>query len=78
MVAKLTTKGQLTIPREIRERLNLQTGDRVHFVINEQGRVEMLPLQTRLKDLKGALPKPAKAVSLNEMEAAIIEEGGKI
>lgn len=35
--AKITSKGQTTIPVEIRERLGLQTGDRVVFIEMEQG-----------------------------------------
>lgn len=36
---KLTTKFQTTIPREIREKLNLKAGDRVNFEIHETGHV---------------------------------------
>lgn len=35
--AKITSKGQTTIPAEIRERLGLQTGDRIAFIEMEQG-----------------------------------------
>lgn len=31
----MTSKGQLTVPQEIRRRLGLQTGDRVEFVVEE-------------------------------------------
>lgn len=37
-LAKLTTKGQLTIPAEIRKRLNVQAGDKVVF-LEENGRI---------------------------------------
>lgn len=37
--ATVTSKGQITIPVEIRTKLDLQTGDRVDFVIDESGRV---------------------------------------
>ena len=37
-LAKLTTKGQITIPAEIRKRLNVQAGDKVVFLA-ENGRI---------------------------------------
>ena len=37
-LAKLTTKGQITIPSEIRKRLNVQAGDKVVF-LEENGRI---------------------------------------
>ena len=37
-LAKLTTKGQITIPAEIRNRLNVQAGDKVVF-LEENGRI---------------------------------------
>ena len=37
-LAKLTTKGQITIPAEIRKRLNVQAGDKVVF-LEENGRI---------------------------------------
>ena len=40
--AKITSKGQVTLPREIRERLGVQDGDRVHFEI-ENGAVVLYP-----------------------------------
>ncbi len=54
--ARLSSKGQLTIPVEIRERYGLATGDEVEFVLEEKG-AYLLPLKRRsLLDLYGALP----------------------
>jgi len=39
----LTTKGQMTIPKDIRKRLNVHSGVRLEFVIDENGRVLVLP-----------------------------------
>jgi AbrB family looped-hinge helix DNA binding protein len=39
----LTSKGQTTIPKDVRKRLNLHPGDRLEFVIDEDGRVLVLP-----------------------------------
>jgi antitoxin PrlF len=38
----ITSKGQLTVPQEIRKRLGLETGDRVEFVV-EEGRTVIRP-----------------------------------
>ncbi len=78
MIAKLSSKGQLTLPIKIRKRLRLKTGDRLKFSINEAGKIEITPVRVSLKDLKGMLPAPKQPVSLEEMEQAILEEGGKV
>jgi AbrB family looped-hinge helix DNA binding protein len=41
-VARITTKGQVTIPQEVREYLGLREGDRIEFV-NENGRMTVRP-----------------------------------
>ena len=52
--SKITTSGQATIPKKIRERLNLQVGDRVLF-IEKDGDVVMQPVTQTLRDLKGSI-----------------------
>ena len=72
--ATITTKGQVTIPREIREHLNLDTGSKVEFVIDEQGIVKLLPLNVPIQSLSGILYRPGmNTATLEEMEAAIKE-----
>jgi antitoxin PrlF len=44
-ISTLTSKGQTTIPKDIRKRLNLQPGDRLEFVIDEDGRVLVLSVE---------------------------------
>ncbi len=78
MTSTLTSKGQLTVPKEVRERLKLKTGDKIQFMINKEGKIELSPIKARLKDLKGILPLPKKKVTLKDMENAIIDSGGKI
>lgn len=70
--AKMTSKGQTTIPREIRELLCLQPGDRIDFVV-ENGRVYLAPSNVDVRRLSGLLHKEGrKPVSLTEMEEAIV------
>ncbi len=70
----ITSKGQTTIPKEIRDHLNLHPGDRVDFVIRENGKVVIEPATLDVKELEGILYKPGrKTVSIEEMGKAIKE-----
>ena len=50
----LTSKGQITLPKPLRDRLGLKTGAQVDFVVNEKGEIV-------LKPAKKPLPKAAQA-----------------
>lgn len=69
--ATLTSKGQTTIPKDIRDRLRLKAGDRLDFVLQPDGRVLMVPATIHARELKGMLPRPKKTVSLEQMEKSI-------
>jgi len=69
--ATLTSKGQVTIPKEVRNALDLDTGDRVAFVMRDDGVVELRPETTDLLELFGILPSTRGVVSVEEMNAAI-------
>ena len=69
--ATLTSKGQTTIPKAIRDRLRLKPGDRLEFVVQPDGRVLMIPAVLDIADLKGILPRPKRRLSLAEMDEAI-------
>lgn len=73
MLATITTKGQITIPKKARDALQLDAGDRVEFIFEDDGRLFLLPVTRDVKTLKGMLPKPEKPVSLDEMDDAIAE-----
>lgn len=75
-MATITSKGQTTIPKAVRERLRLKAGDRVEFVIQEDGSVLMIPATLRVADLEGILPAPEKAFSVAAMNRAIRARGG--
>lgn len=77
MTATLTSKGQLTLPKEIRNRLHLQPGDRLDFMLEEDGTVRMVPVTASLRELKGILPKSKQTLSLEEMDAAIAKAASK-
>ena len=70
--ATLTSKGQLTVPKRIRELLKLETGDTVEFVVGEDGTVEVRAGNYDVRELRGLLKRPGrKPVSLEDMDAAI-------
>ncbi|MCI0420712.1 MAG: type II toxin-antitoxin system PrlF family antitoxin [Acidobacteria bacterium] len=70
--ATLTSKGQTTIPKEVRELLKLHPGDRLEFFIQGDGTVVLKPATVDVRDLKGLLARPGmKVVSLPDMNAAI-------
>jgi AbrB family looped-hinge helix DNA binding protein len=73
----LTSKGQTTIPKDIRKRLNLHAGDRLEFVIDEDGRVLMLPASIDASELAGMLKPPTRPVSVAEMNRVIRKRGGR-
>lgn len=68
---RVTSKGQMTIPKAIRDRMRIKSGDRVDVVIEPDGRIVLVPMTVDVADLKGILPKPKKPVSLDDMERAI-------
>lgn len=72
----LTSKGQVTIPREVRDRLGLREGDRLVFQFDEQGRLIVLPdARDPLGDLPGLLRHLAKSrpVTVEEMNESVLE-----
>lgn len=60
--ATLTSKGQTTIPREIREELGLEAGDKLSFTLLSDGTVVMRAKRRRLADLAGSLKRPGQPV----------------
>lgn len=69
--ATLTSKGQTTIPRRVRERLGLKPGDRLEFVVQDDGTALMVPATLHAADLAGCLPPPKRPATLDDMERAI-------
>jgi antitoxin PrlF len=73
--ATLTSKGQITIPAEVRRVLNVDAGDRVEFVQVEPGRFELIAATRSVRELKGLFGKAARTVSIEEMNRVIAEQG---
>ncbi|HEY9127647.1 MAG TPA: AbrB/MazE/SpoVT family DNA-binding domain-containing protein [Acidobacteriaceae bacterium] len=74
--ATLTSKGQLTIPVEVREALGLKTGDKIDFFPNQDGSYTLQPKTGSIMEMRGILAKYAKgrkALTIAEMDEAIGE-----
>jgi antitoxin PrlF len=64
----LTSKGQVTVPREVRDRLGLKAGDKLTFTLLSDGTVIMRAKTKRLADLAGMLTRPDQPkVSVEDM-----------
>ena len=73
--ATVTSKGQITIPADVRQALQVGPGDRVEFVEIDPGRFELVAATHSVKALKGLFGKPAESVSIDAMNAAIAARG---
>ena len=69
MEATLSSKGQATIPKAVRDRLHLKPGDRFKFLFHPDGVIILPKIPT--SRLKGMIPKPTRPVSLEDIDAAI-------
>lgn len=69
--ATVTSKGQITIPSAVRQAMQVGTGDRVEFVEVEPGQFLFMAANRSVTELKGMFGKPAKVVSIEEMNRAI-------
>lgn len=70
--ATITSKGQITIPSQVRSALGLDSGDRIEFVEVEKGKFLVIPATGSIQDLKGMGRGRRKSpVSFEEMDRAI-------
>lgn len=72
-VSTVTQKGQVTIPKSVRDTLHLVTGDRVEFILNDRGEVVIKPVTRKVADVAGRLSKYKKPhpVSIEDMDQAV-------
>lgn len=71
--ATVTSKGQLTLPLEVRENLGLTAGSRVSFVRLPDGAYEIIPATGSVRALRGMLSGARGVVSVEQMEQAVVE-----
>jgi len=74
--ATLTSKGQLVVPKAIRELMGIHPGDRLDFVVLDDGSVLMRPATEDVTRLKGLLRRSGRSpVSVEEMNRIIRQRG---
>ena len=73
MEATITSKGQVTLPKPIRDRLDLKAGDRIAFVMEEDGTLRVTRITGSVMALAGMLLRPATPLSQDEMDEVIAE-----
>ncbi|HEY0783056.1 MAG TPA: AbrB/MazE/SpoVT family DNA-binding domain-containing protein [Thermoanaerobaculia bacterium] len=56
----LTSKGQITLPKEVRDHFHLGEGDRLDFVIASDGTVQVQPVVASYRELRGLMRKPRR------------------
>jgi antitoxin PrlF len=78
LTTKVTIKGQVTVPKPVREHLNLAKGDRIEFLIGVDGKVTIVAATEDVRRLKGIVSKPAKPVTVEDMNQAVEVEGGTL
>ena len=74
MESAITSKGQATIPKAIREHLRLKPGDRVKFFIHPDGTVRLLP-KLPASALRGMIKYRGPTITIEQMNQAIAEAG---
>lgn len=74
-VSTVTQKGQVTIPKSVRDNLHLVTGDKVEFIFNDKGEVTLKPVTCKVVDVAGRLSKYKKSrpVTIEEMDQAVAQ-----
>jgi antitoxin PrlF len=68
----ITTKGQTTVPKEVRDHLGLKPGDQIEFVIQPDGAVRVDALSVDIRSLQGSLRRYVKKpVTVEDMRKAV-------
>ena len=71
-LAKITTKGQVTIPKDVREALNLNAGDKIEIIVQESSEALIRPVIKKVDDMFCKLKKSnQQAISVNKMNHAV-------
>ena len=72
MLATLTSKGQVTLPKEIRDALKLSSGAKLDFSLQADGSVNVRPMKNSIASLFGILKRPGgKAFTIEQQKASV-------
>ena len=75
--ATVTTKGQVTIPKAVRQVLGVQAGDRLAFRIGGDGKITVEAENTDVRALRGSLRPAVRGVTIEAMSTAIRRRGAR-
>ena len=75
--AVLTSKGQITIPKEVREALGVESGDRLEFVQTAKGVYEVIAASRDVRELKGMIGQPRRPVSVEDLRKAVARRASR-
>jgi antitoxin PrlF len=74
MLATVTKRGQVTVPKAIREQLNIEPGTQLDFKLNDDGSISVRPLKRSALAIIGLLKRPGRAaVSVDQMNHAVAD-----
>ncbi len=76
MEATVTSKGQITLPKNLRDTMHLKTGDKLVFEMLKDGACLVRPKTLDVRVLKGCLSYEGAPKTLDDMERAIAENAG--
>lgn len=76
--ATMTSKGQVTVPKDVRVLLGLHTGTKIKFNVSDSGEVSFSPITNSITSLKGIVAKPSKPVSIEDMANTIKARGSRL
>ena len=72
MIATLTSKGQVTLPKAIRDKLKLEAGSKLYFHVRPDGSLNARVLNGSIDSIIGMLHRPgAKAATVEEIDESI-------
>lgn len=66
----VTSKGQITLPKPIRQRLGIQTGTRIRFLVDARGHFQGEPVLYDLEDLWAKGQRPKRTMTTERMNTA--------
>lgn len=76
--ATVSSKGQVTIPKELRETANIVEGSKLQFVLLRNGDFRVIPQTRNIMDYAGVLSTPGRApVSIGDMNEGIAEAAAR-
>ncbi|WP_447903432.1 AbrB/MazE/SpoVT family DNA-binding domain-containing protein [Pseudomonas serbica] len=73
--ATVNSKGQITIPVQVRAALGVREGDKIEFIDLKNGQFAIVAATCSVERLKGLIRKPKGIVSIDDMNAVFCAEG---